>query len=131
MASRRFLIVDDSITMRRIISSALRSIGHDQLIEAENGQDALRKLLDEGADFVIADWNMPEMTGLELARWIRGNGFFARLPILMITTRGSKEDVVEALGAEVNDYIVKPFTPQGLREKIDKILKSIEPKATH
>lgn len=71
MASRKFLIVDDSITMRRIIMSALRSIGYDQFTEAENGQEALRKLLDEGADFVIADWNMPEMSGLELARWIR------------------------------------------------------------
>ncbi|MBI1807131.1 MAG: response regulator [Ignavibacteria bacterium] len=128
MGSPKFLVVDDSVTMRRIIINALRAIGYDNLIEAEDGQDALQKLLDKGADFVIADWNMPEMTGLELASWIRGNGFFSRLPILMITTRGSKDDVLKARGAEINDYILKPFSPQSLKEKIDKILKSTEPK---
>ena len=125
MASPKFLVVDDSLTMRRIIINTLKAIGYENYIEAQNGREAMRKLLDESADFVICDWNMPEMTGVELVKWIRGNGFFARMPVLMVTARGNKDDVVEALSAEVDDYIVKPFTPQNMKEKIDKLLKSI------
>jgi two-component system chemotaxis response regulator CheY len=119
----KFLIVDDSLTMRRIVVNTLKTIGYDQVIEAADGKDALAKLLSEGADFVVTDWNMPEMNGLELAKTIRANSQFENLPILMITTRGNKEDVIDAMKVRVNNYIVKPFTPQGLKDKIDQILK--------
>jgi two-component system chemotaxis response regulator CheY len=124
----KFLIVDDSLTMRRIVVNTLKTIGYDQVVEAADGKDALAKLLTEGADFVVTDWNMPEMNGLELAKSIRGNSQFENLPILMVTTRGNKEDVIEAMKVRVNNYIIKPFTPQGLKDKIDQILKSVEPK---
>lgn len=120
----RYLIVDDSLTMRRIVINALKAIGYDNVIEASDGKDAIAKLTSVGADFVITDWNMPEMSGLELTRWIRANQQFQHLPILMVTTRGNKEDVLEALQARVNSYIVKPFTPQGLKEKIEQVLKT-------
>ena len=130
MEATKFLVVDDSLTMRRIIINALKSIGFAKIAEAENGQDALRILLDEGCDFLIADWNMPVMTGIELARWVRNNGFFRRMPILMITTKSSTEDILEALGSDVDDYIVKPFTPQSLKEKIEKIMYGREVKVS-
>lgn len=125
MATLKFLIVDDSLTMRRIVVNALKAIGFEQIVEASDGKDAVTKLIGGGADFVITDWNMPEMNGLELSKWIRGNPQYEQLPILMITTRGNKEDVLEALQARVNNYIVKPFTPQGLKEKIELVLKAV------
>ncbi len=125
----RFLIVDDSLTMRRIVINTLKSIGFEQVVEAENGKDAISKLETVGADFIITDWNMPEMSGLELTKWVRSQPQWKALPILMVTTRGNKEDVLEALQAQVNNYIVKPFTPQGLKEKIDQVLKSLQPAA--
>ena len=125
MAGQKFLVVDDSLTMRRIVVNALKTLGYEQVVEAQDGKDAVAKLMTEGASFVITDWNMPEMNGLELAKWIRGNGQFEMLPILMITTRGNKDDVIEAMKARVNNYIVKPFTPQGLKEKIDLIMRSV------
>jgi two-component system, chemotaxis family, chemotaxis protein CheY len=128
MALMKFLIVDDSLTMRRIVVNTLKTLGYDQVMEAADGKDALAKLLTEGADFVITDWNMPEMNGLELAKSIRGNPQFETLPILMVTTRGNKEDVIEAMKVRVNNYIIKPFTPQGLKDKIDQILKAVEAK---
>lgn len=126
MAQMKFLIVDDSVTMRRIVVNTLKSIGYDQTVEAGDGKDALAKLLSEGADFVITDWNMPEMNGLELVKTIRGNPQFENLPVLMVTTRGNKDDVIDAMKARVNNYVVKPFTPQGLKEKIDQVLKTVE-----
>jgi two-component system chemotaxis response regulator CheY len=125
----KFLVVDDSLTMRRIVVNALKSQGFDEVIEAGDGKDAVAKILSEGAQFVITDWNMPEMNGLDLARWLRGNEQFENIPILMITTRGNKDDVIEAMKARVNNYIVKPFTPQGLKEKIDQIMRSLELKS--
>jgi two-component system chemotaxis response regulator CheY len=125
MASLKFLVVDDSLTMRRIVLNTLKSLGYDNVIEAGDGKDAMAKLLTEGADFLVTDWNMPQMSGLELTRWVRGNEQFASLPILMVTTRGNKDDVIDAMKARVNNYIVKPFTPQGMKEKIDMILKSV------
>jgi two-component system chemotaxis response regulator CheY len=127
MADIKFLVVDDSLTMRRIVVNALKAQGYEHVIEAQDGKDAVAKLMSEGAGFVITDWNMPEMNGLELAKWIRSNEQYENVPILMITTRGNKDDVIEALKARVNNYIVKPFTPQGLKEKIEQILKSTEP----
>ena len=119
----KFLVVDDSQTMRRIVNNALKNIGYEDILEAEDGKDAIGKLYTEKVDFIITDWNMPNMSGLEFTRAIRGDEQYAELPILMVTTRGMKEDVVEALQAKVNNYIVKPFTPVVLKEKIEQILK--------
>jgi two-component system, chemotaxis family, chemotaxis protein CheY len=129
MASIKFLVVDDSLTMRRIVINTLKTIGYDTVVEAVDGKDAMAKILSEGADFLITDWNMPEMNGLELSKWVRNSSNVQGMPILMVTTRGNKEDVIEAMKMRVNNYIVKPFTAQGLKEKIDQILKSLEPKA--
>lgn len=121
----KFLVVDDSVTMRRIVANSLKAIGYETLVEAGDGKEALSKLAsDDSINFIITDWNMPEVSGLELVKSIRSTDKFAKLPILMVTTRGLKEDIVEALQAKVNNYIVKPFTPQILREKIDQILAS-------
>lgn len=126
-APLKFLVVDDSVTMRRIVSNTLKNLSYDDYVEAADGKEALAKLqADPTLNFVITDWNMPEMTGLELTKAIRSDDKFAKLPILMVTTRGVKEDIVEALQAKVNNYIIKPFTPQILKEKIDQILANIQ-----
>ena len=118
----KFLVVDDSPTMRRIVCNALQEIGYSEMTEAEDGEDALEKI-DEDVDFLITDWNMPNMNGLDLAKTIRGHADLNGLPILMVTTRGMKEDVVQAMEADINNYVVKPFTPKVLQEKIDSILQ--------
>lgn len=121
----KFLIVDDSVTMRRIVANSLKTIGHEGFAEACDGREALQKLsIDDSINFVITDWNMPDVSGLELVKSIRANQKFGKIPILMVTTRGLKEDILEALQAKVNNYIVKPFTPQILREKIEQIIAS-------
>lgn len=122
----KFLVVDDSPTMRRIVINALKSFGVEDVVEAEDGQDALAKLKENKIDFVITDWNMPNMSGLDLTKTIRSSEQWSNLPILMVTTRGLKEDIIQALQAKVNNYIVKPFTPQVLKEKILAILKTNE-----
>lgn len=122
----RFLVVDDSPTMRRIVLNALKSFGYSEVVEAEDGQEGLAKLQSEQVDFVITDWNMPNMTGLDLTKAIRSDDNLKHLPILMVTTRGLKQDIVEALKARVNNYVVKPFTPQVLKEKIDAVMKNIK-----
>jgi two-component system, chemotaxis family, chemotaxis protein CheY len=126
MASIKILIVDDSITIRRIITNALKTVGFTDTIEASNGKEALEKLTNGKVDFIITDWNMPEMNGLDLIKEVRANPVHSSMPILMITTRGTEHDVVEALQAKVNSYIMKPFTPQELKEKIEGILKTIQ-----
>jgi len=103
--------------MRRIVINALKNFGIDEIVEAEDGQDGLAKLHTEKIDFVITDWNMPNMTGLELTKNIRNDDTLKHLPILMVTTEVLKEDIIEALKAKVNNYVVKPFTPQVLRKK--------------
>ncbi|MGA7723554.1 MAG: response regulator [Ignavibacteriaceae bacterium] len=121
--SLKFLVVDDSVTMRRIVINSLRNLSYDNFVEAGDGKEALDKLLaDQTINFVITDWNMPNVSGLELVKSIRGNDSLSKLSILMVTTRGVKEDIIEALNAKVNNYIVKPFTPQILKEKIDQII---------
>jgi two-component system, chemotaxis family, chemotaxis protein CheY len=121
----KFLVVDDSVTMRRIVANSLKTIGHDLFVEAGDGREALAKLsVDDSINFVITDWNMPDVSGLELVKAIRANDKFGTIPILMVTTRGLKEDIVEALQAKVNNYVVKPFTPQILKEKIEQIVSS-------
>ncbi len=121
----RFLVVDDSPTMRRIVINALKTFGFTDVIEAEDGQEALSKLGSNEVDFVITDWNMPNMTGLELTKAIRASDKLKHLPILMVTTRGLKQDIIEALKAKVNNYIVKPFTPPVLKEKLNAVLKAV------
>lgn len=120
----KILVVDDSPTMRRIVCNALREIGYEEYDEAEDGEDAMGKLRGNSFDFVITDWNMPRMNGLELTQTIRADATYGQVPILMVTTRGMKEDVIAAMHARVNNYMVKPFTPEVLREKIDMILKT-------
>ncbi len=122
----KILIVDDSITIRRIITNALKTIGFPETIEAVDGKDALDKLTGGNVDFIITDWNMPQMNGLDFIKEVRANPIYSSLPILMITTHGSEQDVIEALKAKVNSYIVKPFTPQELKEKIEGILKTVQ-----
>ena len=121
--SLKFLIVDDSQTMRRIVVNSLKNLGYDDFVEASDGKDALLKLsADEAINFVITDWNMPVLSGLELIKAIRSDEKMGNTPVLMVTTRGVKDDIIEALKAKVNNYVVKPFTPAILREKIDQIL---------
>jgi len=121
----KFLVVDDSPTMRRIVCNALRDIGYSEVVEAEDGQDALDKIDAHSFEFIITDWNMPNMNGLDLTKSIREHDQIGEIPILMITTRGMQEDVIAAMQARVNNYIVKPFTAKILREKIDMILKIV------
>jgi two-component system chemotaxis response regulator CheY len=121
----KFLIVDDSPTMLRIIRNALNEIGYDDVEEAEDGQEALEVLESTSPDFLITDWNMPKMNGVDLAKNVRGHPQYGRIPILMITTRGMKEDVKTAMKADVNNYIVKPFEPEVLDEKIDHCLEAV------
>jgi len=123
MADIKILAVDDSPTMRRIIINTLGRAGYTDVVEAEHGKDALAKMETEKIDFVITDWNMPEMDGLSFVTNMRNNANHAKIPVLMVTTRSVKEDIVEALKAGVNNYIVKPFTPDTLKSKIDEVLK--------
>jgi two-component system chemotaxis response regulator CheY len=122
MAVLKILAVDDSPTMRRIIINTLKRAGFDDVIEAEDGKEALAKLQVETVNLVITDWNMPEMDGLTLVTNIRAMDKCKTLPVLMVTTRSVKDDIVEAMKAGVNSYIVKPFTPETLKAKIDQIL---------
>jgi two-component system chemotaxis response regulator CheY len=122
MNSKKIIYVDDSPTMRRIIQNALNKIGYFDIIEAENGVDALEKLEGKDVDLVLTDWNMPEMNGEQLVKELRGSKLYRDKPILMITTRGIKEDVLKAVQMGVNGYIVKPFTPEILKKKIDDIM---------
>jgi two-component system chemotaxis response regulator CheY len=122
----KFLVVDDSVTMRRIVINSLKNLGYTNYVEAGDGQEALDILNNhKDINFVITDWNMPNMTGLELTKAIRGSSEFSEMPIMMVTTRGVKEDIVDALKARVNNYVVKPFTPQILKQKIDQILSTL------
>lgn len=122
MADLKILAVDDSPTMRRIIINTLKRAGFENVIEANDGKDALAKLKVEQINFVITDWNMPEMDGLTFVTTLRSTPEYAKMPILMVTTRSVKDDILEALKAGVNNYIVKPFTPETLKEKIDQVL---------
>ncbi len=115
----KFLVVDDSSTMRRIIKNTLQRIGYTDLAEAENGKDALEKM--DGIDIILTDWNMPEMDGLEFVKTVRATN--KTIPILMVTTNAAKDDIVDALKNGVNNYIVKPFTPDTLKEKVESVLK--------
>lgn len=119
----RLLVVDDSSTMRRIIVNTLQRLGYDDVLEAAHGLEAW-SILDrsDNIDILITDWNMPEMNGLELVKKTRSDSRYEDIPIIMVTTEGGKAEVITALKAGVNNYIVKPFTPQVLREKLEAVL---------
>ncbi|WP_396208044.1 response regulator [Gemmatimonas sp.] len=117
----KFLVVDDSATMRRIVINSLQRIGFSETVEAGDGQEALEKF-DSSVKFVITDWNMPNMTGTEFTKVLRSRDDGRHVPVLMVTARSVKEDILTAMEAGVNNYIVKPFTPQVLKEKIDALL---------
>ncbi len=120
----RFLVVDDSSTMRRIIINTLTKLGYKECHEAGNGREGVEKLATTAVDMVITDWNMPEMSGIEFIRAIRSNDATKTLPILMVTTNAAQDDIVEAMKAGVNNYVVKPFTPDTIKEKIESALKA-------
>lgn len=118
----KIITVDDSATMRRIIINSLQAIGFTDVVEADNGQSGLSRIHSEGVECVITDWSMPVMTGLELVRAIRADEQLKALPILMITAVGQKEDIVQAITAGVNGYIVKPFETETLHAKLQQVL---------
>jgi two-component system, chemotaxis family, chemotaxis protein CheY len=122
----KFLVVDDSATMRRILVNSLQRIGFAECVEAEDGRDALEKF-DAGISFVITDWNMPTMSGLAFIRALRALPSGRSVPILMVTSRGDRNDIARAVDAGVNHYLVKPFTPQVLKEKIEQLLSIAAP----
>ena len=120
------LIVDDFSTMRRIVRNLLREIGFTNFDEAEDGVQALQKLHGRPFDFVVSDWNMPNMQGIDLLRAIRADGQLRHIPVLMVTAEAKRENILEAAQAGVNGYIVKPFTAETLREKLDAIFKRLQ-----
>jgi len=119
----KVIVIDDSSTMRRIIKNTLNRLGFNDIIEAEHGLDALTKL--DGVDLIFTDWNMPEMDGLTFVKSVRGSNSYKNIPIIMVTTEAAKEDIVEAIKSGVNNYVVKPFTPEILKSKIDSVLSTL------
>ena len=119
----KLLVVDDSSTMRRIIKNTLARLGYKDILEGEDGLVGWN-VLDANPDvgMLITDWNMPEMNGLDLVKKVRADERFTDLPIIMVTTEGGKAEVITALKAGVNNYIVKPFTPQVLKEKLSAVM---------
>lgn len=115
------LIVDDFATMRRIIKGVLKQLGFSNLIEAEDGEAALKELRKEKVGLIVSDWNMPNMTGLELLKAVRADSGLKGIPFLMVTAEGQKENVIQAVQAGVSNYIVKPFTPETFNAKLEKI----------
>jgi two-component system chemotaxis response regulator CheY len=123
----KVLVVDDMSTMRRIVKNVLKQIGYSDFAEAENGKDALDKLQAQKYDLVVSDWNMPEMSGLDLLRAIRADPELKHLPVLMVTAEAQKENIIEAVQAGVSNYVVKPFTADVLQEKLNKIFSKKTP----
>ena len=117
----RVLVVDDFSTMRRIVRNILRQLGFQNVVEADDGTSALEVLNREKIDFIVSDWNMPQMTGIELLRKVRSSEQFAAIPFLMVTAEAQQENIIEAVQAKVSNYIVKPFTADTMKQKIDKI----------
>ena len=121
-----FLVVDDFSTMRRIVVGLLRQCGASRILEAEDGAQALRVIESNTVDFVVSDWNMPNMTGIDLLKALRANPKFSRMPVLLITAEGRKENIVEAAQAGADGYIVKPFSQDTLQEKLARILSKYD-----
>ncbi|MDD3581891.1 MAG: response regulator [Desulfobacca sp.] len=121
--NKKVLVVDDFSTMRKIVRNVLKQIGFEDIVEAENGASALAVIRNEKIDLVVTDWNMPQMDGLELLENIRANDKTKDLPVLMVTAEGMKENVITAVKAGVDNYVVKPFTAETLSEKLEQIFK--------
>lgn len=121
----RILIVDDFSTMRRIIKNLLRDLGFNNTAEADDGSTALPMLKSSHYDLLITDWNMPGMTGIELLKAVRAEPTLAALPVMMVTAESKREQIIEAAQAGVNGYIIKPFTAQTLKEKLEKIFERV------
>jgi len=122
----KFLVVDDFSTMRRIVRNLLKELGFTNVQEAEDGVDALTKLRnDDTFEFVVSDWNMPNMTGIDLLRNIRADAKLKHLPVLMVTAEAKRENIIEAAQAGASGYVVKPFTSATLHEKLDKIFQNM------
>ncbi len=119
----KFLIVDDFSTMRRIVRNLLKELGYTNADEAEDGVVALQKLKGGGFQFVVSDWNMPNMTGIELLRAVRADAELKHLPVLMVTAEAKKENIIEAAQAGASGYVVKPFTAATLEEKLNKVFE--------
>ena len=117
----RVLIVDDFSTMRRIVRNILRQLGFNNVVEADDGTTAWDTINREKIDFIVSDWNMPKMTGIELLRKVRSSEQYADTPFLMVTAEAQQENIIEAVQAKVSNYIVKPFTADTMKQKIDKI----------
>ena len=121
----KILIVDDFSTMRRIIKNLLRDLGFTNTVEADDGITAIPILNSGSIDFLVTDWNMPGMTGIDLLRHVRADEKLRSLPVLMVTAEAKREQIIEAAQAGVNGYVVKPFTALALKEKIEKIFERI------
>ena len=121
----KILVVDDFATMRKVIRNLLKQVGYEDIVEAEDGVAAMRVLKAQKVDMVISDWNMPNMTGLELLKAVRADGELSKIPFLMVTAEALQDNVVEAVKSGVSNYIVKPFTAEVLNEKIAKILEKL------
>jgi two-component system, chemotaxis family, chemotaxis protein CheY len=121
----KFLVVDDYLSMRRMVKSVLNDLGYSNVTEADDGSTALPLLQAGQFDFLITDWNMPGMPGLDLLKAVRANARLAKLPVLMVTAEAKREQIVEAVQAGVNGYIIKPFTAEVLKEKLAKILTAV------
>jgi two-component system chemotaxis response regulator CheY len=118
----KFLVVDDFSTMRRIVKNLLHDLGYPNVMEADDGKTALPMLQAGAFDFLISDWNMPGMSGLDLIKAVRSDAKLAKIPVLMLTAEAKREQIIEAAQAGVNGYVIKPFTAETLKEKLDKIL---------
>lgn len=123
--SIKILVVDDFATMRKVVRNLLKQVGYDDIVEAEDGVMALKALKSQKIDVVVSDWNMPNMSGLELLKAVRADAELAKTPFLMVTAEALQDNVVAAVKAGVNNYIVKPFTAEVLNEKIKKIMENI------
>ncbi len=125
----KILVVDDFATMRRIVRNLLRQLGFENIEEAEDGNQAFSKLKEIECNFIISDWNMPNMTGIELLQNVRSDLELKSLPFLMITAESEKEKVIEAIKSGVNNYIIKPFTAEIIKEKMEKIFERMAGKS--
>jgi len=121
----KVLVVDDFATMRKVVRNLLKQVGYEDIVEAEDGVMALKALKSQKIDVIVSDWNMPNMSGLELLKAVRADAELAKTPFLMVTAEALQDNVVAAVKAGVNNYIVKPFTAEVLNEKIKKIMEGI------
>jgi len=121
----KILVVDDFATMRKVVRNLLKQVGYEDIVEAEDGVMAMKALKSQKIDVIVSDWNMPNMSGLELLKAVRADADLAKTPFLMVTAEALQDNVVAAVKAGVNNYIVKPFTAEVLNEKINEIMKNM------